>query len=101
MLKSIVRLSPPNKYMMNEEVDDLLEEEEEADVSSSELTHISLEDNIQEDALTIEQALAQAQEEPEMTILRDRYMLQIQDAMRTFKRLHQDSQHWSIVGNPR
>jgi len=85
--------------MMSEEGDDLLETED----VSSELTHISLEDNIQDDALTIEQALAQAQEEeePEMTILRDRYMLQIQDAMRTFKRLHQDSQHWSIVGNPR
>lgn len=67
-----------------------------------ELMCVSLDDDdFKAESLTIGDFLRQTQEEDsEMTIKRDEYMLQMQEAMQAFKRLYTESQDWDCVTDP-
>lgn len=72
-----------------------MEEEEELDMTS-----VSLCDYIYDDALTIEDGLVVNNTPMGEEIVRDMYMVQVEEAMITFKRLKKESQRWDIVGDP-
>lgn len=83
--------------MMASSSEELLKDDGEED----EMTSISLVENVLSDAVTIETALSELQDDPVMTRQRDAYMLRVQEAMRTFKELHEESRYrWPIIGDP-